>query len=133
MPLSSNSECVVTWCLQTYKCCFGLSSHYTSDWGACQICLQAPCPTCCAVWKQGLQEHHGLARRQLKSVPPGYVLVSNTSGSSQGDARALARNISAALVMDHIHRRKSFFYEVALCDSQPCPLPLEELLRCTVE
>ena len=47
---------------------------------------------------QVAQEHPGLARRQLKAVPPGYVLVSNTSGSSQGDARALARNISAALV-----------------------------------
>ncbi len=49
--------------------------------------------------KQGTREHLEFARRQLKSVPPGYVLVSNTSGSSQGDARALARNISAALVM----------------------------------
>ena len=31
-------------------------------------------------------------------MPPGYILVSNTSGSSPGDARTLAGNISAALV-----------------------------------
>ena len=39
-----------------------------------------------------------MARRQLKSVPPGYVLVYNTSGSSPGTARALARNVSADMV-----------------------------------
>ena len=47
---------------------------------------------------QDADMHHGLARRQLKDAPAGYVLVSSTSGSRPADVRALANNISAALV-----------------------------------
>ena len=57
---------------------------------------------------QGLQErsqaHQSLVRRQLKTVPPGYVLVFNsTSGSGLGNAHALARNLSASAVSPHHH------------------------------
>lgn len=73
----------------------GCFAHCT--WEGCMM----PADRICSIelfCKQAAQEDLRLARRQLKAVPPGYVLVSNTSGSSPGDARALARNISTALV-----------------------------------
>lgn len=43
-------------------------------------------------------------RRQLKDAPPGYVLVSNITGSGPVDTRALAKNISAVLVSSQLQR-----------------------------
>ena len=48
-------------------------------------------------------------------MPPGYILVSNTSGSSPGSAHALAQNVSAAMVsiktpsLPPLHHGESLF------------------------